>query len=107
MADEFFLDESQFRGVTSDIRSTGSKLQAAHRTLNDTLGQFQGCWGDDDIGKAFEGNYWANAEKVRIGLAEAGPGLVTTGDNVQKKADQLADVDDETADWLDKQVPQD
>jgi hypothetical protein len=104
MAENFYLDEPAFEGVADNILVSGTNLGTAYGKLNDVLLATQGCWGDDDIGKAFEKNYWENAEEVRVGMANAGEGLVETSKNVRKKAEVLADLDERNAKWLDSQV---
>jgi hypothetical protein len=104
MADNFYLDEPAFDGVTDDMLVTGSNLTTAHGKLNRVLLATQGCWGDDDIGKAFEGKYWENAEKVRTGMDGAGEGIVETSKSARKTARDLSSVDEQTAKWLDSQI---
>jgi hypothetical protein len=104
MAENFYLDEPALDGVADGVLVTGTNFTTAHTKLNDTLLATQGCWGDDDIGKAFEGNYWENAEKVRTGTEGAGEGLVGTSKNMKKSAANLASVDEETAKRLDSQI---
>jgi hypothetical protein len=104
MADDFYLDEPAFEGVTDNILVTGTNLNTAYGKLNGVLLSTQGCWGDDDIGKAFEGNYWENAEKVRTGMDGAGDGIVETSKNARKSAQYLSTLDEENARYIDSQV---
>jgi hypothetical protein len=104
MADNFYLDEPAFEGVTDSMLVTGTNLGTDYDNLNGVLLATQGCWGDDEIGKAFEGNYWEDAEDIRVKLAPAGEGLVTSAKGVRGKARDLASLDEENARWLDSQV---
>jgi hypothetical protein len=104
MADDFFLDNSQFRRVTNDLHSTGSDLVANSDSLVSELDSYVGCWGSDDIGKGFEENYWVNAQALLTGLEGAGDGVIETADYAQQSADNLESVDEETARWLDSQT---
>lgn len=101
MADEFYLDPDRFRAVSRDLREVGTDLNAAQRRLSGILDQYTGAWGSDDIGKAFEGNYYENAEKVRIGSGKAARGIIATAGNAQKSANNLASLDEESAKRLD------
>jgi len=104
MADDFYLDEPAFEGVTDGMLVTGNNLTTAYTDLDGVLLATQGCWGDDEIGKAFEGNYWENAEKVRTGMDGAGDGIVETSRSARLTARDLASVDEQTAKWLDSQI---
>lgn len=104
MADDFYLDESAFEGVTDSLVTTGMNLDDAVKELNDVLLATEGCWGDDEIGKAFASNYWAIAEQVRTGMEGAGTGIVETARTMRKSAADLASVDEQTAKSLDSQI---
>lgn len=101
MADEFYLDPERFRVVSRDLHDVGTDLKAAQRRLSGILDQYTGAWGSDDIGKAFEKNYYENAEKVRTGSGKAAHGIVETAGNAQKSANNLASLDEESAKKLD------
>jgi hypothetical protein len=101
MADEFYLDPAEFRVVSRNLRDAGADLKAAQQRLSDVLEQYTGAWGSDEIGKAFEKNYYENAEKVRIGSGKAAGGIIKTADGAQKSADTLASLDEESARRLD------
>jgi len=101
MADDFYLDPDGFRGVSCDLRQTGTDLKAAQQRLSDILGQYTGAWGSDDIGKAFEKNYYPNAEKVRTGAGTGADGIVDSAGDAQKSADNLASVVEDSAKQLD------
>jgi len=104
MADKFYLDPDEFREVSRDLREAGTDLKAAQRRLSRILDQYTGAWGSDDIGKAFETNYYENAEKVRIGAGKAGDAIVDTAGSAQKAANNLASLDEESARKLDAQT---
>ncbi|MFC5291147.1 hypothetical protein ACFPM7_29200 [Actinokineospora guangxiensis] len=101
MAKDFYLDGQEFGVVTGDLRRTGSNLGDDQARLTTTLSQYTGCWGDDEIGKAFETNYWGNSEKVRLGSGTAAEGIVNTADSAKKTGEVLTSVDEETARRLD------
>ncbi|MFL6119321.1 hypothetical protein [Actinophytocola sp.] len=104
MAENFYLDEPAFEGVTDDLLVTGTNFKTAHTKLNGVLTAYQGCWGDDEIGMAFQNNYWENAEKVREGTENGGEGLIETARTSRKSAEYLSSVDEQTAQYLDSQV---
>jgi hypothetical protein len=104
MADEFFLDEDEHREFTKSLENIGLGLISDHQTLSDKLAPYQGAWGTDEIGKAFEGNYLVNAEDLMAATKGAGEALVETAKYSQESADYLASVDDETARWIDSQT---
>jgi hypothetical protein len=104
MADEFYLDPDKFRVVSRDLGQAGTDLKAAQQRLSGILVQYTGAWGSDDIGKAFETNYYANAEMVRTGAGTAGDGIVDSARSAQQSADNLASVDEESAKKLDAQT---
>jgi hypothetical protein len=106
MAENFFLDEPAFEGVTDGMVVAGTNLNTAYVALDGVLTATQGCWGDDDIGKAFEKNYWENAEEVWTGMETAGEGINGTAQGARRKARDLASLDERNAKWLDSQVPE-
>ncbi len=101
MAKDFYLDESAFGSVVGGLDGTGHGLKGDQVRLSTTLDQYTGCWGDDEIGKAFENNYWANAEKIRLGTGDAADGIIGTAESAGETAEILASVDEETARRLD------
>ena len=103
MPDEFYLDPAEFRVVSRDLLDAGTDLEAAQRRLSDVLDHYSGAWGSDDIGKAFETNYYENSEKVRIGSGKVAGGIIKTARGAQKSADTLASLDEESAKRLDAQ----
>lgn len=107
MSDDFYLDAPAFAGFAKDLRGTGSTFTSAQERLSDTLARYTGCWGDDEIGKAFESNYWENSEKVRVGAGQAGHGIVGTADNAERSGEVLSGVDTETAGRIDAQTTTD
>ncbi|TDV42172.1 hypothetical protein [Actinophytocola oryzae] len=104
MAENFYLDEPALDSVADGILVTGTNFTSAYKDLDGVLTATQGCWGDDEIGKAFEKNYWENGEKVWTGTEGAGEGLTETSKNMKKSAANLSSVDEETAKWLDSQI---
>jgi hypothetical protein len=106
MADQFYLDEPALEGVTDSMIVAGTNLDTAWKKLDGVLTATQGCWGDDDIGKAFEGNYWEKADEVWTATEHAGEGINGTADYVRKKARYLEGLDERNARYIDSQLPQ-
>ncbi|MFE0022038.1 hypothetical protein [Amycolatopsis sp. NPDC059021] len=109
MADDFFLDESVYDGVMTDLQNVGHKIGASHKALSDVLLEYDGAWGNDDIGKAFAQKYFgedgngARADLVALGGVE--DNLVESGDVGKKNARLFASVDNDTAVKIDKTPP--
>jgi hypothetical protein len=106
MADKFYLDEDAFDDFARDLREIGKEFDLGQRELAQTLNMYTGAWGNDEIGKAFEKNYWENAEKVREGTEDAGEGVVDTARQSKKFAHYLDSLDEETARKMDKKKPE-
>lgn len=109
MADRFFLDPDAAHAAFARLRTAGEQLLAEHRSLTTILESRHGCWGDDDIGRAFAKNYVDFAAATRtntellgenaVAVADYGDGM--TDDLVGVDADnarQIADADDHYAD---------
>lgn len=105
MADDFYLDENGVLGVADGMRRTGDALSSSFNSVNDALNKDVGCWGNDEIGKSFEQNYWANATKMLDSYRPAGQDLIDGANNMARTARDLASVDLENAKWLDSQKP--
>ncbi|ONI87847.1 hypothetical protein ALI144C_07850 [Actinosynnema sp. ALI-1.44] len=101
MADEFFLDPNGFQRFTNGLDDAGTDLGNAYRKLSDVLTQFKGCWGDDEIGKGFQKNYYKDAEDLREGAGKLSKGLVETAANASQKGKSMAELDEESARILD------
>jgi hypothetical protein len=107
MAEDFYLDEDGVVHFAKGLKRTGHRLSDSYDELTNTLTGFVGCWGDDEIGKGFEKNYWDNSQELIEGMSEAGEGLVDGGKDAKKMAHNFADLDLKTAKWLDSQKPDD
>lgn len=107
MADDFYLDEDGVVRFAKGLKRTGRRLEDSYEELTNTLTGYVGCWGNDEIGKGFETNYWDNSQKLLEGMGPAGEGLVDSANNTKKTARYFADLDLNTAKRLDSQKPED
>ncbi|ALG10355.1 hypothetical protein [Kibdelosporangium phytohabitans] len=101
MADDFFLDLDKFRAFSRSLGDAGFDLQDAHQKLAGVLDQYKGCWGDDEIGKGFQKNYYGDSESLQKGAGAAGTGIVETARGSLKAAKNLAELDEDAARKLD------
>lgn len=101
MAEEFYLDPDLYRQATRQLEEAGKKLEAAQKRLAGTLDQYEGCWGDDEIGKAFQKGYYDNAEKLVDGLGKAATGLVESASVARQNAEDFMKLDQDEAQRID------
>lgn len=106
MAEDFYLDEDGMRGVTGGMRFSGEEMKSAFTDLENGLAPFVGCWGNDEIGKAFEKNYWPNASMMLDGYRPAGDDMVKGADVTMDNVTYFASLDEDNAKWLDSQKPE-
>jgi hypothetical protein len=107
MAEDFYLDEDGVVHFAKGLKRTGNRLTDSYEELTNTLTGYVGCWGDDEIGKGFEKNYWDNSQELIEGMKGGGEGLVDSANGAKKSAHYFADLDLHTAKWLDSQKPDD
>lgn len=107
MAEDFYLDEDGVVHFAKGLKRTGNRLTDSYDELTNTLTDYVGCWGDDEIGKGFEKNYWDNSQELIDGMKDGGEGLVDSANGAKKSAHYFADLDLRTAKWLDSQKPDD
>ncbi|MCG8916456.1 ESX-1 secretion-associated protein [Actinokineospora sp. PR83] len=105
MAEEFRLDPDGVAAGTKRLKTAGGRLNTAVTALNVVLDDHDGCWGTDDIGKAFEQKYVQPATDVRKYGADAGTGIVTTGENLDSASTTFQSVDHEHASRIDRTPP--
>jgi hypothetical protein len=104
VAQDFYLDEDDVDKVVRRMRHTGDEMAESFALLDSTLTEYVGCWGDDKIGKAFQGGYWENSQKMLNGYREAGANINDSAKNLADGADLLATVDKDTARRLDSEM---
>jgi hypothetical protein len=102
VADRFELDESDAHAAGNRAETAGERLLAAHRELVAVLNDREGCWGDDDIGKAFAKNYVGMADGTRENTEILGTNLSDVGEGIRVIASDLADVDEDNARRIDE-----
>jgi hypothetical protein len=107
VADRFELDESDARAAGKRAQNAGERLLAAHRELVAVLDDREGCWGDDEIGKAFANKYVGMADGTRTNTEILGSNLVNTGEGIGVIAAGLADVDEDNARRIDRAYAED
>jgi hypothetical protein len=108
MADEFYLDESAYDAIMTDLQNVGHEIGGDFKRLSDVLVQYDGAWGNDDIGKAFAMKYLGEKDKGGAlsdipALAGVEENLVDSGDIGKKNARNFSEVDKETAEKMDLQ----
>ena len=105
MAEKFHLDNHLMRHVTTRLADIGGDFAASSKKLTRTLDQYEGCWGEDDIGKAFDKQYSDNAGKLLDIHKQDGKYLTEAAENAGKSADNVDKVDTKTARKIDSKVP--
>lgn len=105
MAEKFRLDPEGLDAANGAFGVVGSKFSGAFDTLTGILDAHHGCWGTDDIGKAFETNYVQPSGEV-IGYAkDAVGGFTDLHDGVKESRDTFTSVDQDNAEKIDKSTP--
>jgi hypothetical protein len=102
VADRFELDENAAVAAGRRARTAGLRLREAHRELVAVLDDHDGCWGDDDIGKAFANKYVQTADGTRENTKILATNLVDTGDYIVDAAREFAGVDEDNARRFDR-----
>ncbi|WP_156819575.1 hypothetical protein [Pseudonocardia sp. HH130630-07] len=97
MADRFELAESDAVRAGERAESAGERLQRAHGNLASVLDARNGCWGTDQIGKAFEKAYVEYADPLRENSKSLGENFSGVGTATTDMARELADVDEDNA----------
>ncbi|SEF38522.1 hypothetical protein SAMN05421837_1262 [Amycolatopsis pretoriensis] len=105
MADKLFIDPEGMRSATQQLTNLAADLKAAQGKLSDVLAQYEGAWGTDEPGEAFEKNYYQKAEKDRKGLGNAAEGMAASARNMQKSAEFMEGLDSSAAQAFDEQPP--
>ncbi|MFC3456278.1 hypothetical protein, partial [Amycolatopsis speibonae] len=72
-------------------------LRDALVALNGVLDQYEGCWGDDEIGKQFEKGYKADADGSRVALGDMHEGVDKTVASVDKAVTEFVGLDEDNA----------
>ena len=101
MADRFELDESEAVDTGERAQDAGRRLLDAHRDLVAVLDDHEGCWGDDDIGKAFANKYVEIADGTRENTSVLAANFSDAGTYIVDVAGELADVDEDNARRID------
>jgi hypothetical protein len=97
VADRFELDEEAAREAADRAQSAGERLLDAHRALVTVLDELHGCWGDDDVGKAFSNEYVGLADATRANTGVLGTNLSDVGDFVDSAVSDFTRTDEENA----------
>ncbi len=104
MAEQFFLDEDEVSAAAKELRAVGGRLDDLSKWLIGGLDMTRGCWGDDDIGKAFAKNYLKYADVGEMGSAAAAANADAMGENIMKLSEQFVGLDEEAARRMDKSI---
>ncbi|GAA4827944.1 hypothetical protein [Saccharopolyspora rosea] len=68
MADETYLNAPGVKGDAGKLADAVHRFENAVQELRTKLGDEQGCWGDDEIGKSFEESYSPSSASELDGL---------------------------------------
>lgn len=101
VADRFELDEDEAIRAGERAESAGDRLKKAHGNLDSLLSARHGCWGTDDIGKAFEKSYLEYADPLRKNTGPLGENFSGVGEFTTGMAQEFRKVDDDNADQID------
>ncbi len=101
MPDRFELDENEAVDAGHRAQKAGQRLREAHRALVAVLDDHDGCWGDDDIGKAFANKYVQVADGTRENTNVLATNFSDAGAYIVDVAGELADVDEGNARRID------
>ncbi|MER7010302.1 hypothetical protein ABT324_02585 [Saccharopolyspora sp. NPDC000359] len=82
MPDETYLNAPGVKDDAGKLADAVHKFENALRDLRTKLGNEQGCWGDDEIGKTFEESYSPKSASELDGLARIGQNLGQVAEQV-------------------------
>ncbi|RSN04059.1 hypothetical protein DMC63_39950 [Streptomyces sp. WAC 05977] len=106
MPETFRLDPEGASAAAARLGALGEMLQNSLRVLEGTLDDHHGCWGKDDIGKAFANNYVPPSDEARQGARAAAEGTVQLEDGIKKSVEVLKDLDQASAARIDASTGQ-
>jgi len=101
MSDGFYLDPDGLASATKKINDAATALGGKLVKLKGVLDQHDGCWGTDDIGKAFAQNYQGGADNLKEGSDNASQNMGSLAENLDGSAKDLEAVDEEQAAAMD------
>jgi hypothetical protein len=104
MGEKFRLDSEALDSANSEFHIVGETFGRAFDTLAGVLDDHDGCWGTDDIGKAFAKNYVASATEVRGYSKGAVTGMGELYDGVAESSKTFKGVDYDSAVEIDNAV---
>jgi hypothetical protein len=104
MGERFRLDPEALDSANSEFHIVGETLSGAFDTLTGILDDHHGCWGTDDIGKAFAKNYETPSTEVRGYSKDAVTGMGDLYDGVSESSETFQGVDYDNAVKIDDAV---
>jgi len=102
MAENFRMDSSGLSAANSGFKVVGDDFSKAYDALTAVLDDHHGCWGTDDIGKAFEKNYTPSEKEIRDGGGEAVTGMSDLHEGIDESRKTFEGVDHESAQKIDQ-----
>ena len=101
MVEKFRLDSQGVTSATGKLTAANDRLSEAFGKLDAVLQQHDGCWGTDDIGKAFDGGYAKPAAQVTTSIKTATDNTGKTGKNLNQEVTGFEAMDYEAASRID------
>ncbi|MCA1185266.1 WXG100 family type VII secretion target [Saccharopolyspora sp. 6T] len=95
MADDFYLDPDGMRAANQRIKTAHSEMEAAFDELSAELAELYGCWGNDDVGKAFEENYKEPEKNIKEGSKGILDGVDELTGSLDEAVDEFVEVDEQ------------
>ena len=95
MADDFYLDPDGMRDANQRIKTAHDEMSAAFDELNAELTELYGCWGNDDVGKAFGENYKEPAKNINEGSQGILDGVHELTGSLDEAVDEFVEVDEQ------------
>ncbi|NWJ70118.1 hypothetical protein HX744_06175 [Pseudonocardia sp. ICBG1122] len=102
VADRFYLDRPGVESNADSARTTQDRLGDAVRTLREVLTRRDGCWGTDDIGKAFGNEYKPAETDVLVTGDEMAVGFADYAAGLDAYAEKFSQIDEDNAARLDR-----
>ncbi|NWJ74068.1 hypothetical protein HX744_26690 [Pseudonocardia sp. ICBG1122] len=97
MPDETYVDLPGVRRNAEGVRRIRNDLADAVERLNTLSAELEGCWGGDDIGRAFGEKYSADSGDTRADVGRTTEGLRFYADNLEISAQNLSLLDEDNA----------
>ncbi|MFR9731795.1 WXG100 family type VII secretion target [Saccharopolyspora sp. MS10] len=93
MAEDFYLDPDGMRSANQRIKTAHDEMATAFDELEAELSELYGCWGTDDVGKAFQKNYEEPEGNIKDGSKALIEGIDEFTGSIDEAVEEFIEVD--------------